>query len=357
MYKGEACKEYTIGSVMHGGCALGLVMSALLNHQRSTAHPDPAHVSAQYLSATTAGPVEILVKNVSVSNRWTRVEASMWQNGTERLRTHSQFADLPPSDDPKARGEPSRDNMNVLPETNSPYARWCPMTVPPGASKREELFKGANFKEYVRWSEYVPVEDTAPEGRKKLEWAAWLELKDARDARKARDEDPRVMAILATFAADMFRNGIELLPEHQSPGSSCAFLSFGLARSLIVLHQVVPDAFDVDRDEDQVPATERWLRNRDRRNVLGLAFHQRRSTRPDGRGVVCADAYRERRADAGRVAEGGQDTGREHADGARCAVLSQQEPYVKIIIALLLRVLVVVVVVVAAVVLVVPERQ
>jgi hypothetical protein len=48
VYKGVCDPEWSI-SVPHGGYILSTVMDALLQHQSSTHHKDPAHITAQFL--------------------------------------------------------------------------------------------------------------------------------------------------------------------------------------------------------------------------------------------------------------------------------------------------------------------
>lgn len=209
----------TIGSTPHGGYALSIPLDACMRQQAATAHRDPAHIRCDFFTPASAGAVQIEIKVLSTSKRWTRLDFDLLQYPTPGdrssgdrkliLRGHAMFTDLPALTPP---APPTGQHITVLPHTPAKQARICPLRRHPAELKGVPLDYAFNFKD-VRWAQDVDVEGRADEdGRQKMEWGAWWQM--------TQDED-RIdsTAALMPFLADQFKNGPELLrDEHKIEG-------------------------------------------------------------------------------------------------------------------------------------------
>ncbi|KAM0750195.1 hypothetical protein T439DRAFT_380918 [Meredithblackwellia eburnea MCA 4105] len=220
VYKGAVDPAWCIGNVPQGGYMLSIILYSAIAYQSLEPHntqPDPAHASAQYLSASTGGaPVQVRIKLVSRSKRWTRLDASLVQDDSdgkevERIRAHLLFTSLNGPGEPRA---PSSGDTTVLPNSVSPFAKICPITEHPSKCAVTKMFGGFDMNKHVCWSEGTGRGSMVEGGGKtKLDWGGWWEMTDE-------EEDVTQSAALLPFFSDMFRNGPECLPKDQSPGPS-----------------------------------------------------------------------------------------------------------------------------------------
>lgn len=181
-------------TVPHGGYVLCTVLDALLQHQASTAHVDPAHLAAQFLTASTTEPAEfqIHLKTYSSSKRWTRIDITFLQvvagKDAIRIRGHAIFTTLPDlGAETPAPSSPTR--VTIMPSTPTPYARVCPLPTRPSQSSVTPMYQAFNFRDRVKWAE-LDLEDSKAE--KKMDWGSWYELVD-------RGEDVRSSARFIPF--------------------------------------------------------------------------------------------------------------------------------------------------------------
>lgn len=216
VYTGEVDTEWVIGSVAHGGAVISCCVDAAWQHQSHSHphHPDPAHLSAQFLTASSGGPFEVHIKPVSVSSRWTRLDVSFYQPRPAphpphlRVRVHMIFTSLPPLALPIS---PSPTSMTLLPHTPSPLASQCPLRFSPSECVDTGVF--SVFKSSKRLLMAERRDMLEPGYDHGLRWGSWTELTD-----EAEDltQNPAMIA----FFADLFRNGPELLPKGERPGKS-----------------------------------------------------------------------------------------------------------------------------------------
>ena len=95
-----------------------------------------------------------------------------------------QFTDLPEYSGVALA--PGADNITVLPNSISPYARICPLSVHPSECKPTKMYDGFKFAHRVRWSDEDVITLDAESGEKKMEWGCWFELvDDLEDVRKS----------------------------------------------------------------------------------------------------------------------------------------------------------------------------
>lgn len=159
-------------------------------------HLDPAHLTAQFLAASSIGPLEVHIKTFSNTKRWTRLDISLQQPNPRasikgeptmllRVRAHALFTTLPKI--PLVPNTPSPDSLWVLPNSESEQSRICPMLEHPGECK-EKI--GSNtfhfkipavfaFKKHMKWYTGVKLAGAKldEDKKKKLDWGCWFELK------------------------------------------------------------------------------------------------------------------------------------------------------------------------------------
>ena len=127
-----------------------MLTHAALLHTSSTPHPDPAHMTAQFLVASSVAPTEIHITTFSTSKRWTRLDVSLFQPSPDgsgekllRIRAHFLFTKLAPLQPPTL---PSQHSMTVLPHTPTEYARICPIPTHPAKTVVSKMHKAFNFR-------------------------------------------------------------------------------------------------------------------------------------------------------------------------------------------------------------------
>jgi hypothetical protein len=225
--------------VPHGGYIAALLLDSLILHQSTTSHPDVAHLTIQFLSPSSIGPIQLQISPVSVSKRWTRLNLASVQlvGGKEvtRCSAHALFTDLP---DLGPAILPSPHALTMLPHTPSEFSRVTPFLSHSSDAESKRTVPVFNFTERLRWSNgsknHVQWEQLP--GRPRLDWAGWVELTE--DNRI----DLRQSAVLIGFFSsvqfhslsnailtnlliirllgDLFNNGIAKLPKEQQPGAS-----------------------------------------------------------------------------------------------------------------------------------------
>ncbi|SCV72024.1 BQ2448_4718 [Microbotryum intermedium] len=215
VYKGKV-EHFLIGNAPHGGYIISLCTNATQQHQASTTHRDPAHLTAQFFSPCQPGAVQVGVKTLSVSKRWTRLDASLMQYSktndvsstpVERVRLTYLYTDLP---HPAGWGsEPKDDNLSLLPWSKSPFARPTPLLQHPSELKEAPMYPSFHFKDVVKWSELVPI---GPEDSPNPSSAPFQKMHSAFYWSQVHEEDDVTQNVaLVSFFADMFMNGPELI--------------------------------------------------------------------------------------------------------------------------------------------------
>ncbi|KAI0310694.1 thioesterase-like superfamily-domain-containing protein, partial [Amylostereum chailletii] len=122
VYVGSADKDWTVGSVPHGGYVLALVLGACVKQQSSTAHIDPLHLTAHYMRSTTPGPFKVRVKTLRTGKSLTNLTAELIQDNTIKVTTHAIFGVLEaPASSPTS--------LTLAPP--APFARVTPFTTHP----------------------------------------------------------------------------------------------------------------------------------------------------------------------------------------------------------------------------------
>lgn len=198
VYSANIDVEWSVFGNPHGGALLALVLNTLNHVQASSkpGHPDPAHLTAQFLKGASEGPATIEVKRVKTGRNWSNLEAVLIQGGETLVKTQALYTAFP--DLPSNPSQPfSSANQNLLPYTPSAYAPLSPFLTHPALcdSKPRSNEAGRRWSSEsvfwftpsrMIWSEDLAIkakrEGTNPDAKKgeglKLDWGAWCELKD-----------------------------------------------------------------------------------------------------------------------------------------------------------------------------------
>ncbi|TFK24367.1 hypothetical protein FA15DRAFT_619368 [Coprinopsis marcescibilis] len=208
-YEGIIDPTWNIGNVPCGGYVLALVLEACIQHQVSTSHVDPLHISAHFLRPTTpSAPFVVRVKTLKAGKGFTNLTADFVQQDGLRITAHAIFGVNSPSDD--AQG--------ITLKAPSPYARRVPIYSHPSEAKPMPLSnKMTNFSKNVGWAyDLETIQKNNPThpnratpnsvGGSGLEWAAWFEFKTPTE---------KLSNIYIPFLVDMFSNTISLLPREE----------------------------------------------------------------------------------------------------------------------------------------------
>ncbi|KII86680.1 hypothetical protein PLICRDRAFT_143089 [Plicaturopsis crispa FD-325 SS-3] len=213
VYRGQVDDEWTVGAVTHGGYALAMVLDACIKYQSPTKAKDPIHVTAHFLSSTSAKePCEIHVRTLKTGRAFSNIVASLIQRGSTRISAHLIFGTLAPApDDP---------GPHLTLQPPSGYARRIPIYSHPSDALPTEMNPVWTFKDHLQWGyDEETVRHNAPDGVRRthagtiggggVEWAAWLKLKDPGE---------RITASSMAFFVDMFQNLPRLLPKEERGG-------------------------------------------------------------------------------------------------------------------------------------------
>jgi len=131
IYIGQMDAEWCIRSVPNGGYVLAQIVQACIQQQRNTTTPDPIHVTAHFLSATSTSSFEIHVRVQKRGRNFTNLLAELLQDNATKVTSHLIFGALePPSDSGK-------DAINLIPP--SPYAHRLPLHHHPSKAPRKQL--------------------------------------------------------------------------------------------------------------------------------------------------------------------------------------------------------------------------
>ncbi|KAF5344894.1 hypothetical protein D9758_011591 [Tetrapyrgos nigripes] len=217
IYVGTIDPEWTVASVPNGGYVLALILDACMKQQVSTAHPDPIHVTAHFLSATALSSFEIHVKIIKTGRTFTNIQADFMQNGNTGISSHLIFGVLQP---PQAKGSGKQPNLTLSPP--SPYARRVPLHRHPSNAPIDNNWHSIyNFRSRINTTVEPEIEASiAPDSSTRtnsgtiggggIDWGTWCGFKDRNE---------RLSTQSLAFFADIFTNGPMLLPDEDNNGT------------------------------------------------------------------------------------------------------------------------------------------
>ncbi|KAJ7606740.1 thioesterase-like superfamily-domain-containing protein [Mycena polygramma] len=224
-YSGAADPEWVIGSVPNGGYVLALIVQACLENQAGTAHPDPLHVSAQYLRPTNPSAIEVRVRILKRGRNFINIIADLVQRGRTCITAHLIFGKIPLSTGP------------VI-DTSSGYSRRHPLHAHPSETAVSLMSNLAGFAHRVKWApdpHFLSQNDSdspdrhATTGGGLAVWGAWIELVD---------KDERLTPASLAFFADCVENMLTLFPSSVTgvdKNNLCVPLRFRPARTCHLL--------------------------------------------------------------------------------------------------------------------------
>ncbi|CUA73332.1 hypothetical protein RSOLAG22IIIB_10712 [Rhizoctonia solani] len=185
VYQGTIDPGWVVGSIPHGGYVLGLLITASIQSQQPTKHPDPIHVTAHFMQPTARSEYTIQVQVVRTGSRFTNLTANLIQNGETKVLTHIIFGTLPEFDAPEPTASESVSPYQHISPTH-PLFRSIPLNSHPRNTTPADMhFKYGAFRNHVRRTTPDPTlmarnrakleagSGTHPGG---LESGAWWEL-------------------------------------------------------------------------------------------------------------------------------------------------------------------------------------
>lgn len=202
MYEVDISPRWCIGNAAHGGVLVDILVDAVLRRQAnaSSPHRDPAHLSAQFLSATIPGKATVDVRVVSESKRWTRLEVELYQwtpnvdtteyldpktQRTLRIRAHflvTTLPDHPPIQSAGTSSYSSEDSINYL-------SRPCPLLVHPSqidmSQGGEHIPEKMRFRDAFRWKDVEVVQSDGA-----LASGNWIQMTGGEDITLSAGELP-----------------------------------------------------------------------------------------------------------------------------------------------------------------------
>ncbi|KAJ7616830.1 thioesterase-like superfamily-domain-containing protein [Mycena polygramma] len=198
-YSGAADPEWVIGSVPNGGYVLALIVQACLENQAGTSHPDPLHVSANYLRPTSPSAIEVRLRILKRGRNFINIIADLVQRGHTCITAHLIFGKIPLSTGP------------VI-DPSSGYSRRHPLHAHPSETAVSLMSNLAGFAHRVKWATdpyFLAQNDPdSPErhvatGGGRAVWGAWIELVN---------KDERLTPAALAFFADCVENMLTLFP-------------------------------------------------------------------------------------------------------------------------------------------------
>src|SRR5690349_10881563 len=97
-YDAELAPGWVVGGGVNGGYLLAIIGNAVRAEIAATGHTDPFAVSAHYVSASVAGPAQVLTEVIRTTGRFSTVRAVLSQEvdgaPVPRIVSHATFGDL-----------------------------------------------------------------------------------------------------------------------------------------------------------------------------------------------------------------------------------------------------------------------
>ncbi|KAJ7439226.1 thioesterase-like superfamily-domain-containing protein [Mycena latifolia] len=204
VYCGDVDPEWTVGHVPNGGYVLALAVEACVQHQASTSHRDPIHVTSHFLQAASIAPFQVRVRTLKRGRGFTNLIADLVQLDRIRITTHMIFGSFAAEAQHLGLAPPSR------------YARRLPLHVHPRKAVETPMARPWRFKQHIKWASDPHLHEqnradrpTPSVGGGGVVWGAWFELAGAEE---------RLTPASLAFLADIFQNLPSLLPRSERGG-------------------------------------------------------------------------------------------------------------------------------------------
>ncbi|KAJ2927492.1 hypothetical protein H1R20_g9608, partial [Candolleomyces eurysporus] len=206
VYEGTIDPTWNIGNVP---CyALALILQSCIQHQASTPHVDPLHISAHFLRPTNSQvPFKVYVQTVKTGKGFSNLVAEFRQEDSVRITSHAIFGVNGPTDD--------MPDLTLKPPSS--YARRHPLYLHPSEGERHPMRNLWNFHKHIAWAyddkltslnapDHPSRTNSSTVGGGGLEWGGYLQFESPTE---------RLTNAYIPFLADMFINTINLLPKSE----------------------------------------------------------------------------------------------------------------------------------------------
>ncbi|KAJ7701436.1 thioesterase-like superfamily-domain-containing protein [Mycena rosella] len=211
IYRGDIDSDWAVGHVPNGGYVLALAIQAGVQHQASTLHRDPIHVTSHFLQAASIAPFQVHVRTLKRGRGFTNLLAELVQQDRIRITTHMIFGSC---------GSPPSAALQLGLAPPSSYARRLPLHVHPSKAVQTRMARPWQYKQHIKWAsdphfraQNLPDSpartSSATVGGGGLVWGAWFELTDPEE---------RITPSSLAFLADTFLNLPSLLPRSERGG-------------------------------------------------------------------------------------------------------------------------------------------
>lgn len=187
------------------GYSLAIILQSCIQHQASTPHIDPLHISAHFLRPTKAKlACKVYVHTLKSGKGFTNLVADLYQEDVLRITAHAIFG-------LNAR---TPDDPNPILAHPSPYARRTPLFIHPSQGTFTDLGPIWTFQNNVSWAfDHTLIAQNAPShpsrvsppdiGGTGLEWGGYLQFNTPSE---------RLSSTYIPFLVDMFQGLPNLLP-------------------------------------------------------------------------------------------------------------------------------------------------
>ncbi|KAG6860387.1 hypothetical protein C0995_011772 [Termitomyces sp. Mi166 len=213
-YTGEIDPEWVSSSVTNGGYVLALLVDACIQHQSTSGHREPIHVTAHFLRTSVPSHFEIRVRILKTGRGFTNLTAELYQQEVLIITAHQIFGNN--STSPQASDHTR--GLNLAPPSS--YARRIPLYTHPSTAV---VRPGRSVWKFQRYIALAPdphiLAKNAPNhsnrtngatiGGEGLEWGAWFTFQDKGD-----EVTPTSLA----FLVDIFAHIPSLMPPSERPG-------------------------------------------------------------------------------------------------------------------------------------------
>jgi acyl-CoA thioesterase len=88
-YSGHITENWSINGIPNGGYLMAILAKAMLQHSEMKSTPI---ITANFLNRCEPGDARILIEKMSTSRQFDRIQASLYQNGKEKIRSFGTFA-------------------------------------------------------------------------------------------------------------------------------------------------------------------------------------------------------------------------------------------------------------------------
>jgi acyl-CoA thioesterase len=88
-YSGHITENWSINGVPNGGYLMAILMEAMLQNSEMKSTPI---ITANFLNRCEPGDASVLIEKMSTSRQFNRFQASLHQNGEEKIRSFGTFA-------------------------------------------------------------------------------------------------------------------------------------------------------------------------------------------------------------------------------------------------------------------------